>query len=413
VGFSSAGLKIFDGTGNKVLGNSIFGNTRIGIDLYSQATENAFAVNPNDAGDGDSGPNNLQNYPVLTSVTNSGGMTHIAGTLNSLANTPFRIEFFSSDALDPSGYGEGENFIGSKDVTTSASGDASFNTAFAQIGAGERVTATATDPNGNTSEFSAAIGQLLNISTRMKVLTGGSVLIGGFIVGGSGNTDVLLRALGPTLTQFGINGVLGDPTMELRDGTGALIMSNDNWKDTQQAAIAATGKAPPNDLESAILRTYTPGNYTAIVRGKGNATGVALVEAYDIDQSPDITLTNISTRGFVDVGQEVMIGGFISGDGIVKVIVRALGPTLTQFGVPMVLADPTLELRDANGAVVASNDNWKDTQQAEIQASGKAPPNNNESAIIVTRPPANTTAIVSGKNNTTGNALVEVYILPP
>ncbi len=413
VGFSSAGLKIFDGTGNKVLGNSIFGNTRIGIDLYSQATENAFAVNPNDAGDGDSGPNNLQNYPVLTSVTNSGGMTHIAGTLNSLANTPFRIEFFSSDALDPSGYGEGENFIGSKDVTTSASGDASFNTAFAQIGAGERVTATATDPNGNTSEFSAAIGQLLNISTRMKVLTGGSVLIGGFIVGGSGNTDVLLRALGPTLTQFGINGVLGDPTMELRDGTGALIMSNDNWKDTQQAAIAATGKAPPNDLESAILHTYTPGNYTAIVRGKGNATGVALVEAYDIDQSPDITLTNISTRGFVDVGQEVMIGGFISGDGIVKVIVRALGPTLTQFGVPMVLADPTLELRDANGAVVASNDNWKDTQQAEIQASGKAPPNNNESAIIVTRPPANTTAIVSGKNNTTGNALVEVYILPP
>ena len=275
------------------------------------------------------------------------------------------------------------------------------------------MTATATDPAGNTSEFSAAIGQLLNISTRMKVLTGNSVLIGGFIIGGSGSKEVLLRTLGPTLTQFGVNGVLGDPTLELHDAGGGLITSNDNWKDSQQAAIAATGKAPPNDLESAILHTYTPGNYTAIVRGKNNATGVALVEAYDTDETPDTTLTNISTRGFVDVGQEVMIGGFISGNGIVKVIVRALGPTLSQFGVTNVLADPTLELRDANGAVIASNDNWKDTQQAEIQASGKAPPNDKESAIIATRPPANTTAIVSGKNNTTGNALVEVYILPP
>jgi len=175
----------------------------------------------------------------------------------------------------------------------------------------------------------------------------------------------------------------------------------------------ATGKAPPNALESAILRSLAPGNYTAIVRGKNNTTGVALVEAYDLDQSISTTLTNISTRGFVNTGNNVMIGGFISGNGAVNVIARALGPTLTQFGVPNVLADPTLELRDVNGTLIASNDNWKDTQQAEIQASGFAPPNAVESAIIVTRPAGNATAIVRGKNNTTGDALVEAYVLPP
>src|SRR6266446_1981540 len=255
-------------------------------------------------------------------------------------------------------------------------------------------------------------GNLLNISTRLGVGTGNNVLIGGFIITGSSNKQVLLRALGPTLSQFGVTGVLADPTLELHNGAGALLTSNDNWKDTQQSAITATGKAPPNALESAILSTLAPGNYTAIVRGKNNTTGVALVEAYDLDQATSTTLTNISTRGFVDTGNNVMIGGFISGNGI-KVIVRALGPTLTQFGVPNVLADPTLELRDVNGTLIASNDNWKDTQQAAIQASGFAPPNANESAIIVTRPAGNTTAIVRGKNNTTGNALVEVYTLPP
>jgi hypothetical protein len=253
---------------------------------------------------------------------------------------------------------------------------------------------------------------LTNISTRLKVLTGNSVLIGGFIIGGSDSKQVLLRALGPTLAQFGVTGVLADPTLELRDGSGALITANDNWRDTQQAAIVATGKAPPNDLESAILRTLNPGNYTAIVRGKNNTTGVALVEAYDIDQAIGSTLSNISTRGFVDVGQNVMIGGFISGNGLAKVIIRALGPTLSQFGVANVLADPTLELHDGNGALLASNDNWKDTQEAEIQASGFAPPNALESAIIAVPPAGNTTAIVRGENNTTGNALVEVYVLP-
>ena len=410
VSCSSGG--VVSGVNNSILGNSIFSNTRLGINLLG-GIENAFGVTPNDPGDADIGANNLQNYPVLTSVSSGGGMTSIAGTLNSVASTTYRIEFFANDAIEPSGNGEGQVFLGFSNATANASGNASFNVNFPQIGAGQRITATATDPNGNTSEYSAAIGQLLNISTRMEVLTGNSVLIGGFIIGGSGNKEVLLRALGPTLTQFGVTGVLADPTLELHDGSGALITSNDNWKDTQQAAISATGKAPPDDKESAILHTFAPGNYTAIVRGKNNTTGVALVEAYDIDQAAITTLTNISTRGFVDVGQNAMIGGFISGNGIVRVIVRALGPTLSQFGVPDVLADPMLDVRDAQGNPLASNDNWADTQQAEIQASGFAPPNAKESAIIIVRPPGNTTAVVTGKNSTTGNALVEVYILPP
>ena len=261
------------------------------------------------------------------------------------------------------------------------------------------------------ANFTPSGGQLFNISTRMEVQTASNVLIAGFIIGGSSNKTVLLRALGPTLSQFGITGALADPTLELHAGSGALIASNDNWKDTQQAAISTTGLAPPNDKESAILHTFSPGSYTAIVRGKNNTTGVALVEAYDIDKGHSSTLTNISTRGFVDTGQNAMIGGFIGGNGATRVIVRALGPTLSQFGVPNVLTDPTLEIHDTNGTLIASNDNWQDTQQAEIQGSGYAPPNASESAIIIDRPVGNSTAIVRGKNNTKGVALVEVYTL--
>jgi sugar lactone lactonase YvrE len=255
--------------------------------------------------------------------------------------------------------------------------------------------------------------QLLNISARLKVLTGDNVLIGGFIITGSDNKQVLLRALGSTLGQFGVSGVLADPTLELHDGTGAVIASNDNWRDTQQAEIAATGKAPPNDRESAILRGLAPGSYTVVVRGKNATTGVALVEAYDLSQGANASLSNSSARGFVGINDDVMIGGFITGEGNCRVIVRALGPTLAQFGVPNVLADPMLELYDLNGTLIASNDNTPSPLHfSEIRASGFAPPNGAESAIIITRQAGNVTAIVRGKNNTTGNALLEIYTLP-
>jgi Glycosyl hydrolase family 99 len=264
---------------------------------------------------------------------------------------------------------------------------------------------------------------LTNISTRLKVLTGDNVLIGGLIIAGSDSMTVLFRALGPTLSAFNVPGVLADPTLELHTtdnmGHDVVVATNDNWKESQQSAIAATGKAPPNDRESAVLQTLAPGNYTAIVRGKNNGTGVALVEAYDVSTGANSELVNTSSRGFVDTNANVMIDGFIVGSPS-NFLVRALGPTLgaPPFNIPGAMTDPTLELHDANGALIASNDNWKvddqthQSQQAAITATGKAPPHDSESAILRTLAPDNYTAILKGKNNTTGIALLEVYNVP-
>jgi len=256
--------------------------------------------------------------------------------------------------------------------------------------------------------------QLTNISTRASVGTGGSVTIAGFILTGTDVKQVVVRGLGPTLTQFGVSGVLADPTLQLVDSTGKTLFINDNWKDTQQAGIQATGLAPPNDLESAIRIALQPGKYTAILSGTNNTTGVGLVEVYDIEQNVMSALTNVSTRGFVGTDQNVMIGGFITagGNGSTEVVVRGLGPTLTQFGVSGALADPALTLVDSNGNIVRSNNNWKDTQQAAIQATGLAPPNDLEAAILVTVAAGHYTAILSGNGGGTGIGLVEVYKLP-
>jgi hypothetical protein len=269
-----------------------------------------------------------------------------------------------------------------------------------------------TDPALRTAEQ-------LNISTRLDVLTGDNVGIGGFIVTGTDPKKVILRAIGPSLTAAGVPGALQDPTLELHDNTGAMIAFDNNWKDSQQSEIQATGIAPTDDRESAIVQTLMPGAYTAIMRGSGNTTGVGLVEAYDLDQSVNSKLANISTRGFVDLADNVMIGGFIIGSGTgvngagsEKVLVRGIGPSLTQSGVANALQDPTLELHDGNGTLFASNDNWKDTQQTDIQATGLAPTDDRESAILAIVVQGNYTAILRGKNNTTGVALVEAYNLP-
>ena len=257
-----------------------------------------------------------------------------------------------------------------------------------------------------------AAPNLGNISTRLSVGTDDNVLIGGFIITGEGDKNVIVRAIGPSLGTFGVSGTLADPTLELHDQTGAVIASNDNWKDTQQSAIESTGLAPSDDLEAAIIKRLNPGSYTAIVRGKNNATGVGLVEAYGLDGTAQ--LANISTRGLVQTGDNVMIGGFIvsnSGTGMTEVIVRAIGPSLSAVGISGALADPTLELHDANGATVASNDDWKETQQSEIAATGLQPTSDKESAILQTLAAGAYTAIVQGKNNTTGVALVEAYNL--
>jgi hypothetical protein len=257
--------------------------------------------------------------------------------------------------------------------------------------------------------------QLLNISTRMQVQTGDNVLIGGFIVTGNAPKKVLLRAIGPSLGQHGVMGALADPVLELHAKDGSLIVSNDDWKATQQAEIEATGAAPTNDLESAIVATLDPDSYTAIVSGKALTSGIGLVEGYDLDQPADSQLANISTRGFVQTGDDVMIGGFIlgNGSGTTNILVRAIGPSLGGGqGVNNALADPILELHDENGALVMSNDNWKESQEAEIEATGIPPTNDLESALIVTIPATAHTAVVSGKDGGTGVGLVEVYRLP-
>jgi hypothetical protein len=258
--------------------------------------------------------------------------------------------------------------------------------------------------------------QLLNISTRLRVQTGDNALIGGFILTGTAPKRVIVRAIGPSLSDLGVQGALADPTLELRDGSGQLVAENDNWRTGgQEAEIIATTIPPTNDLESAIVVTLLANNagYTAIVRGKNDTTGIGLVEVYDLGQGANSKLANISTRGFVETGDNAMIGGFILGGAGAssRVVVRAIGPSLGALGVAGALSDPTLELKDANGSTVMSNDDWRQTQEAEIIATGLAPTDNRESALVVSLPNGSYTGIVRGAGNTTGVGLVEVYNL--
>jgi plastocyanin len=268
-------------------------------------------------------------------------------------------------------------------------------------------------PTATPTPTPAVTSRLSNISTRASVQTGSGATIAGFIVTGTDSKTVVLRGLGPTLMQFGITGFLADPTLQLFDGSGHPLWFNDNWKDIQQAQIQATGLAPPNDLESAILQVLQPGNYTAVLSGKNGTTGVGLVEVYDISPGVFAELTNVSTRGFVGTGQQMMIGGFImsGGNGATQVVVRGLGPTLTQSGVSGALADPVVTLVDGNGNVIQNNNDWKNTQQAAIQATGLAPPNDLEAAILATVAAGHYTAILSGNGGGTGIGLVEAYKL--
>ena len=244
-----------------------------------------------------------------------------------------------------------------------------------------------------------------------------NVLIGGFIVQGSASKNLIVRALGPSLAEHNVVGPLADPTLELHDGQGTLIAFDDNWQDDSDQAtqIQATGLVPAEPSESALVETLAPGVYTAIVRGVGATSGVALVEVYDIDSQPAASqLVNISTRAPVQTGDNVMIGGFIiSGTDPTNVIVRALGPSLPRAQVGNPLPDPTIELHDGQGALLASNDDWQQDSllATQIQATGLAPNNALESVIFTSLNAGVYTAIVRGANATTGVGLVEVYNL--
>ena len=265
-------------------------------------------------------------------------------------------------------------------------------------------------PNPSGSHFTA-------ISTRMNVGTGDNVMIAGFTVWGSQSKTVIVRVLGPTLGSFGVANVLSDPTLELHDSSGATIATNDDWQiGSQTSQISSSGYAPNNSNESAIIATLAAGAYTAIVHGYNNSTGAALVEVYELD-TLSTRLSGISTRGQVGTDQNVLIGGLsISGSTSKKLIVRALGPCMASppFSLSGTLSDPTLELHDSSGNLLASNDDWSSgTQAAAISASGFQPPNAKESAIIVTLASGNYTAIVRGANNSSGIALVDAYDLDP
>jgi cyclophilin family peptidyl-prolyl cis-trans isomerase len=283
-------------------------------------------------------------------------------------------------------------------------------------------TVTATDFDGATvsQNFTvnviAAPGRLVQLSTRMQVGTGDNVLIGGFIIRGTAPKRLMIRGIGPST---GLSGALADPVLELFDSGGAMIASNNNWGDAaNRQDMVDTGIPPTSPNESAILTTVptapTYAAYTTIVRGANNTTGIGLVEVYDLDSGPGSTVLNIATRGRVEVDPNALIGGFFLGGAESKrVLVRAIGPSLASSGIPGVLADPILELRDAHGALLEANDDWGTSpNQAEIQASGAAPTNPKESAILRILPAGPATAIMRGVNNTTGVGSMEIYQLP-
>ncbi len=257
--------------------------------------------------------------------------------------------------------------------------------------------------------FEPARGYSLNLSTRLRVQTDENMMVAGFI--GTDPTTVVVRGIGPSLAQAGIKGALQDPILELHDSTGAVIKVNDNWRESQEAELQASGLAPTNDLDAAMLVTLPPGAYTAIIRGKNGTIGVGLIEVYDLNLASRAKLMNLSTRGRVETGENVMIGGFIIGDNGEKVLLRVLGPSLLNAGVLQPLLDPTLMLFDRNGSLIDSNDNWKDTHETAIRGTGMAPPNDLESAILTTLPPGQYTAVVQDHNGLSGIAVVELYNL--
>lgn len=256
--------------------------------------------------------------------------------------------------------------------------------------------------------------QPVNLSTRVQISGGDKVTIGGFIITGAQKKEVLLRALGPSLSYSGLAPVLTDPILELYDSKGELILSNDNWREGQRSEIEATGIPPRDDREAAIIAMLPAGSYTAIERSNSSSRGTSLIEVYDVSSTDGSQLANISTRGFAGTGDNVMISGFILGNhnGGSRVLVRALGPSLANLGVTDALADPMLELHDGNGAVLTRNDNWKDADQANIEGTGIPPGNDLEPAVVATLPAGAYTAVVTGTKSTSGTALAEIYNLP-
>ena len=264
-----------------------------------------------------------------------------------------------------------------------------------------------------STKFPTVGPQTLNISSRAAVGEDDDALIEGFIITGSTPKTLVLRAIGPSLEDTGVAGALADPILSVYDSAGALVTTNDNWQDDDQAdAISAAGLAPSDPLEAATLQTLSPGAYTVVVRGQASTTGVALVEAYDLSPQADSVLGNVSARAAVGTDANVLISGFIVGDvGSTTTVIRAIGPSLGSV-LDGPLSDPTLTVFDGNGSQIASNDNWEDDpNSADLQLNSLAPPDSAESALLLNLPAGAYTGIVMGADGGTGVGLVEVYDL--
>jgi alpha-tubulin suppressor-like RCC1 family protein len=264
--------------------------------------------------------------------------------------------------------------------------------------------------------------RLYNISTRGQVLTGGDVMIAGFIIGGTAPKTVVVNVAGPNLANYGITNALANPTLRLvRSSDNATLGTNDDWQaqthPADVAAIQASGFQPNHPLEPAIIATLPPGAYTAIVEGVGSTTGVALVGVFEVDR-PETPLINISTRGKVLTGNDVMIAGFIiQGAAAKTVVINVAGPNLANYGITNPLANPKLRVvRSSDNATIATNDDWQaqasPADVAAIQATGFQPNHPLEPAVILTLPPGAYTAIVEGVNAGIGVALVGVFAVP-
>jgi hypothetical protein len=342
------------------------------------------------------------NLPPNSTLTN--GFGTFSATLNTLGNQTIT----ATDTLNASITGTSNTILVISDIVTPPPSP----TATPATPTPTPATPTPT-PTATPTPTSTPAAQPLNVSTRLRVQTGDNAGIAGFIITGTVPKNVLLRGIGPSLTAFGITGALANPTLDLRRADGSRIRANDNWRDMQEEEIEATGIPPQDNLEAAIIETLDPGSYTVILRGMGMTTGVGLVEVYDLNQGANSKLANLSTRAFVDTGDNIVIAGFVLGGSNVndRAVVRGIGPSLTAFGVANALSDPTLELRNSNGALLASNNDWGDNpaQAAELTAAGLAPTNPLESGIAITLPPGPYTALLAGRNNGTGVGVVEVY----
>lgn len=390
------------GDNNSVLTNSIYGSASQGI-----------------VGGSASPGGTVQSPPVITSQTFAPGSVTVAGTVQSVAKTQVLIQFFGdSQSLTSSK----QTYLGSTTVTTDANGNGSFKVTQAVADNNIVVNSTATDADGNTSIFFGNPAYLLNLSARGYVGTGENALIGGAFVR---YASIVVRALGPSLAAAGVSGALADPTLTFQNSSGTSLF-DDNWQDdsNQASQVQQAGLAPSDPLEAA-LAPFAYGfpsfvglaPHTAVVRGKDDSVGVGLVEIYGLASgfyANAPKLSNISARGFVASGDEVLIGGFIIGGGneTARIVVRGIGPSLSGAGVANPLADPVLELHDSSGALISSNDDWISSQESDLQTVGLAPSTANESAILTRLPAGAYTAIVRGKNDGTGVALVEVYNLP-